>query len=122
MAISLEQVNAKLAERGKNAVTSEQLFDALDFASGFYKVPSAKLNADVPAEQLILAVALLAAQAPFTHAATAAITSKELEGSAGSIKTTYADAPTDPYPVIGGLLAPFAQTARSGISFGVSTR
>lgn len=121
MAIELTQVNALLAQRGKPAVTAEKLSDALDYAVGVYKVPFATVSAETPAPQLILAIALLASLAPFSHTATAAITSKEIKGNAGSIKTDYADAPIDPYPVIGGMLAPFTGK-RTGVTFGVSSR
>lgn len=122
MAITLSQVNTLLAERGKPAVTTENLFDALDYARGFYKVRPSALTAETPAEQLVLAIALLASQAPFTQAASTQITSKEIKGNAGGIKTDYAEAPVDPYPVIGGLLAPFAVQVGTGVSFGVSSR
>lgn len=121
MAIQLTQVNAILALRGKPAVTAEKLSDALDYAVGVYKVPFALLNADTQPEQLVLGIALLSSLAPFTHMATAAITSKEISGNAGSVKTDYADAPADSYPIIGGLLAPFTGK-RTGVTFGVSSR
>ena len=122
MAIDLTQVNALLGLRGKPAVTADKLSDALDYAVGFYRVPLATVNSETPAPQLVLAVALLASLAPFTHTATAALTSSEAKAASGaSIKKEYADAPVDPYPVIGGMLAPFTGK-RSGVTFGVSSR
>lgn len=121
MAIQLTQVNALLAQRGKPAVTAEKLSDALDYAVGVYKVPFATINSETPAPQLVLGIALLATFAPFAQTPTAAVTSKEIKGNAGSIKTDYADAPVDAYPVVGGLLAPFTGK-RTGVTFGVSSR
>lgn len=122
MAVQLTKINELLAERGKPLVTLEQLNDALDFAQGFYGVQARYLEANSPVPQLLIGIALLAAQAPFTQAASAAITSKEVSGNAGSIKTQYGDAPTDPYPVVGGLLRRFTTQAPKGISFGASVR
>ncbi|KAA9018296.1 hypothetical protein [Sphingobium limneticum] len=124
MAITLEQINPVLEARGLPTATAHQLAAAQDYALGYYSIPYSVLNADEPAERLILGIALLSAQAPFTHAATAPLTSSEIKSASGaSVKKDFADAPTDPYPVISGILAPYsANTRPSGISFGISTR
>lgn len=124
MAITLEQINPVLADRGLPDATAHQLAAAQDYALGYYSIPYAILNADDPSERLILGIALLAAQAPFVHAATAALTSSEIKSASGAtVKKDFADAPADPYPVISGILAPYSASARpSGISFGISTR
>lgn len=129
MAITLEAVNSVLDGRDMDTVEQPILNQAIDFAMAIYGVPYATLNAtgESPA-QLVLGVAYLASildsQAEVQLTATAAVKSveEELEG-VGSIKETYADAPTDPYPVVGGLLGPFSsRSASSGVSFGRSTR
>ena len=124
MAITLLQINAVLTARGKDAVEASQLHEALDYALGVYGIPQTILNAEEPSERLIVGIALLAEQAPFPIAVTAALTSSEIKAASGaSVKKEFADTPADPYPVISGLLAPFSATAQPrGISFGISSR
>src|SRR5689334_6525319 len=124
MAITLEQINDALAVREKTEVEASHLQEALDYALGVFGISYDILNADEPDDRLILGIALLAKEAPFAMTATTALLSEEkaLEG-VGSTKKTYAEAPTETYPVIAGILAPYmGRRGSSGISFGVSTR
>ena len=120
MAITIEQVNAVLEDRGRDTV-QENLIAALDYALGVYNVSPAALNADQPSERLILGIALLALEAPFSSVATTALKSSEVANDGMSVKETYADAP-EPFPIIAGILAPFRVASRPSISFGASSR
>ena len=121
MAITIEQVNAVLEVRGKDTV-QENLTAALDYALGVFNVSPVALNAEQPNERLILGIALLALEAPFTTVATVALKSSEVENDGMSVKETYADAPVEQFPIIAGILAPYRVSNRPSISFGASSR
>lgn len=124
MAITLTQINAVLTARDMQPIDeSARLHAALDYALGVYGIPLATLNAAEPSDRLILGIALLTEQAPFTSVAVAGLKSSEVENDGMSIKEVYADAPSEQFPIIAGILAPFtAKPSSSGMSFGVSTR
>ncbi len=123
MAITLEQVNEVLSQRGADGVDQEMLHAALDYAMGVYSIPLSTLNTEAPAERLILGIALLASQAPFPQIAETTLKSSEVSmDGAGTVKETFNDTPTEAFPIIAGILAPFRIMGRTGISFGMSHR